>query len=160
MRINLIYGEGEPKTGYLNLSPFCKQEDEYNKKCELDNLHYLCDGEATEILAIDVVDYLSLTEVNSYIDHWVSKLRIGGKLIISGVDGFSVAKAFSSYQISIDEYNGLIHGSQTSPHLVRRTSLTLTGLEQYLVETHSLTLVHKRYDGFAFMIEVERKNDE
>lgn len=139
MRINL--GD-EQKTGYENLS-------------DVRNLE-LCDAEATEILALDVIDHISVAEVNVTLDHWVSKLRMGGKLIVGGVDAFSVAKAFSVYQISIDEYNELVHGGD-KPRLV---SLTMGGLTSYFEQKHGLKIIKKRYDGFSYLIEVERTTNE
>lgn len=141
MRINL--GD-EQKTGYENLG------DVRN----LDST--VCDAEAIEILALDIIDYIPINETNKVLDHWVSKLRMGGKMIVGGVDAFSVAKAFSSYQISIDEYNELVHGVD-KPRLV---SLTMGGLTSYFEQKHGLKIIKKRYDGFSYLIEVERTTNE
>lgn len=144
MKINLIMGDGPSKTGYKNVR-------------NVQNLDMAaCDAEVTEILAIDVIDYIPINETNKTLDHWVSKLRMGGKLIVGGVDAFSVAKAFSVYQISIDEYNELVHGGD-KPRLV---SLTMGGLISYFEQKHGLKIIKKRYDGFSYLIEVERTTNE
>lgn len=140
MKINLTMGNDPPKTGYENLT------DVRN----LDST--VCDAEATEILALDVIDYIPIDKTNKTLDHWISKLRMGGKLIVGGVDAFSVAKAFSSYQIGINEYNELIHGVNR----LRLVSLTMGGLVDYFKTKHELKIIKKRYYEFSYFIEVER----
>ena len=141
MRLNL--GD-EQKTGYENLG------DVRN----LDST--VCDAEAVEILALDIIDYIPINETNKTLDHWISKLRMGGRLIIGGVDAFSVAKAFSSYQIDIHEYNELVHGTNKQ----RLVSLTMGGLVDYFEKKHELKVIKKRYDRFSYLIEVERTTNE
>jgi hypothetical protein len=158
MRVNLIYGpSSEPKTGYLNIHPFAEQEDETTKMCDVRNLDlHVCDAEVTDLVAVDVVDYIPLPEITDVIDHWVSKLRIGGKMTIGAVDAYSVAKAFAEYQIDLDAFNQLILGAQTSPGDHKSNVLTMASLVNYLELKHNLTIIHKRYDGFAYLVTAER----
>lgn len=159
MKVNLLYGViGKVQTGYLNIYPFAEEETEHVQMGDIQNLdQFVCDAEATEIIAIDVLDYVELPKITNVLDHWSSKLRKGGKLILGCTDGYIAAKAFADYKISVEEFNIIIHGSQEMPHLIKRVSLTMAGLTKYLETVHNLKVIKKRYDGYGLIIEAERK---
>lgn len=158
MKVNLVYGpESQVQTGFLNLSPMVEEENDIVKMCDIRNLdQYVCDAEVMELVAHGVVDYIPLPEVTSVIDHWVSKLRIGGRLTISGIDAYIVAKSFIEYRIDIDTFNQLILGRQDLPHEHRFSVLTMNSLVHYLKDYHRLKVINKRYDGYMCIINAER----
>ncbi len=158
MRVNIQYGsQHEAMTGYLNLNPFATEETEHVKMCDPRNLNqFICDAEAVEILALDVVDYIPLPQITDTIDHWVSKLRIGGKITIGAIDAYSVASAFAEYQIDLDMFNQLILGPQTEPNQHKSNVLTMASLIHYLETKHELKITQKRYDNFAYLVTAER----
>jgi hypothetical protein len=117
---------------------------------------FVNDAEATEIIATDVIDYLPLNDMNTIIDHWVSKLRRGGKIVIGGIDLFQVCKAFTQYDINVETANKLLHGLQDQPHLLKRLTLTLTGLRNYLRDKHGLKILKTRYAGYSMIVEAQR----
>ena len=131
MKVNLLYGEADILTGYLNLHPFAiSDDDEKNIRiADIKNIdRHVCDAEATEIIATDVIDYLSLYEVPKVLGHWIKKLRHGGKIVIGGTDMNEVTRGFIHGDIDLETTNKLLHGLQTQPHLVKRVNLTLLGV--------------------------------
>jgi hypothetical protein len=157
MKIQLLYGHGDLMSGYVHVNPFDTAPADGVCSCPLDNLEIVDDAEATEILAMDVIDYLPIPEVNNTIRHWVSKLAHGGRIIIGGTDLYEVCKAFANYSVSITEANYLLHGEQTQPHLTKKVNFTSLGLSEYLTKELGLKLIKCRHNGFDMVVEAERE---
>lgn len=158
MKVNLVYGpESQVQTGFLNLSPMVEEENDIVKMCDIRNLdQYVCDAEVMELVAHGVIDYIPLPEVTNVIDHWIKKLRIGGKITVSGVDAYSVAKSFTEYRIDIDTFNQLLLGQQGYPHEHKSNVLTMASLTKYLEQVHGLQIINKRYDNYMYIVNAER----
>ena len=155
-KINLLYGSGDVLDTHLNLDPFTAEETDALIRADVKNLNdFVDDAEAEEIIALDVIDYMPLRDINTVIEHWVSKLRHGGSLIIGGVDLLEVSKAFVQYRLDITQMNQLVHGEQSKPYLVKRVNFTATGLVDYLTEL-GLKLQKKRVNNFHMTIEAIR----
>lgn len=157
MKYNLLFGTaGEFYDGYLNLNQFpFRPEEQKQDVRNLDNL--MDDGEAFEILAYDVIDYLQANEVEPTIDHWVRKLAVGGKIVIGGVDIVDVAKALASYKIGIGEVNNLLYsGKPELPHMYKKTSVTANAIKEYLRDKHGLRINTVRVNGFNMVVEAEK----
>jgi hypothetical protein len=155
-KINLLYGSGDVLHTHLNLDPFTSEETDALIRSDIKNLDsFIDDAEAQEIIALDVIDYIPLTDINKVIQHWVSKLRHGGSLIIGGTDLFEVSNAFSQYRIDITQANKLIHGEQSKPYLIKRVNFTVMGLVDYL-SALGLKLQKKRVSDFHMTVEAIR----
>jgi hypothetical protein len=158
MKIQLLYGHGDVMSGYTHVNPFNTAPTDGDCCCDVDKLDDIVDdGEATEILAMDVIDYLSIPDVNNVIRHWVSKLAHGGRIIIGGTDLYEVCKAFANYSITITETNYLLHGEQTEPHFTKKVNFTSLGLSEYLTKELGLKLIKCRHNGFDMVVEAERE---
>ena len=156
MKINLLYGHGDLLQSHINIHPFALEETDNLKIGDIRNLdRVVADAEATEIIAADVIDYLGLDDINPTIDHWIKKLRHQGTLIIGGCDSYDAAKALVQYEIDLETFNMLIHGTQDAPHLFKKTCLTLPGLVDYL-EQHGLKIIKKRRNGLNYVVEAQR----
>ena len=158
MRINLLYTEEEPRSGYLNVSPFATEEtDELKIGDPTFKLSaWVDDAEATEIVANDVIDYLPADIVMDVLSHWVAKLRHGGTLIIGGTDLYEVCKGFTTYAIDVHQANAHLHGhAADNPQFVKKITLTALGLSNFLA-TMGLTIIKKRVTGYHFIVEAKR----
>ena len=156
IKVNLLYGSGDVLHTHLNLDPFTAEETDVLTRADVKNLdNFVDDAEAQEIIALDVIDYMPLRDINTVIQHWASKLRHGGSLIIGGVDLFEVSKAFVQYRLDITQANQLIHGEQSKPYLVKRVNFTSMGLVDYL-STLGLKIQKKRVNNFHMTIEAIR----
>ena len=156
VKINLLYGSGDVLHTHLNLDPFVAEETDVLIRSDVKNLDsFVDDAEAKEIIALDVIDYIPLTDINKVIEHWVSKLRHGGSLIIGGTDLFEVSKAFAQYRLDITKTNKLIHGEQHKPYLIKRTNFSMLGLVDFL-SALGLKIQKKRVNNFHMTIEATR----
>ncbi|SVC80422.1 uncharacterized protein METZ01_LOCUS333276 [marine metagenome] len=152
----MLYGSGDILHTHLNLDPFTSDETDVIIRADVKNLdNFVDDAEAQEIVALDVIDYIPLGDINNVIKHWVSKLRHGGSLIIGGTDLFEVSKSFTQYRLGITETNQLIHGEQSKPYLIKRVNFTAMGLIDYL-DSLGLNLQKKRVNNFHMTIEATR----
>jgi hypothetical protein len=159
MKIQLIYVPEEQLGTHLNICPTITKNDETDiLKCgEVTNLDgFVNDAQAMEIVVNNVLDYISLSDVMNTLDHWIKKLRHGGHLILSGIDAYLIAKAFTEYKISIEEFNILLHGPQNHPLTTKRVNLTVHGLANYLTEK-GLYIIRKRIDVYDYVIEAARQ---
>lgn len=155
-KINLLYGSGDVLHTHLNLDPFTAEETDSLTRADVKNLNdFVDDAEAQEIIALDVIDYIPLMDINKVIEHWVTKLRHGGSLIIGGVDLFEVSKAFAQYRLDITQANQLIHGEQSKPYLVKRVNFSTIGLVDYLTSL-GLKIQKKRVNNFYMIVEAIR----
>ncbi len=147
MKLNLLWS-GHALNGYINVDPFGFGE-EGKVVADVKNLDDVVDdAEATEIIAEDIIDFLPLGDVERVIEHWIKKLRHGGKIIVGGTDMFEVCKAFSNYTIDLAMANYLLHGAQEKPWEERHANFTLIGLAQFLKE-RGLNIISKRIYGMS-----------
>lgn len=146
MKLNLlINNSGDVRNGYLNIDPSANPEDPYGRvRCDLDNLDPLVDAnEATEVVALDILDYYATTDVDRVLNHWLSKLAHGGTLTVSVVDLREVSRQFLAGGLGLDEANLLLHGEQDGPMRFRMCSLTLDHLSAVL-ENKGLKVLKRR----------------
>jgi hypothetical protein len=156
MKLNLLYGHGDHLQEYVNVNPFALEETDNVRIADVKQLDGIVeDAEATQIIASDVVDYLSLDEINPVLDHWISKMRHGATLWIGGCDSYDAAKALTQFEIDLETFNMLLHGTQDQPHLFKKTCLTLTGLCEYL-EDKGLKIIKKRRNGLNYVVGARR----
>ena len=147
MKLNLLWS-GHALNGYVNVDPF-GFGDENKVVADLKNLDDVVDdSEAMEIIAEDIIDFLPLGDVEDAINHWIKKLRHGGRIIVGGVDMFEACKAFSTYTIDLAMANYLLHGAQEQPWEERHANFTLLGLAQFL-EDRGLKIITKRGYGVS-----------
>lgn len=155
MRINLMWGNGQPLSGYVNVDPHT-----YNKEgvvnADVTNLDDIVgNSEATEIIASDVIDYLPKDIAQKTIAHWITKLRHKGKIVIGGHDLYEISKIVSQKGVDIDEISGIIHGSQNQPWEFKTSHTTAPKLAENL-EQHGLRVLKKRVSGFKMIVEAVR----
>lgn len=156
MKLNLLYGHGDHLQEYININPFALEETDNIRISDVKNLDKIVENaEATEIIASDVIDYLALNEINPTLDHWISKMRHGARLVIGGCDSYDAAKALVQFEIDLETFNMLVHGTQDQPHLFKRMCLTLPGLCEYLTD-HGLKIIKKRRNGLNYVVEAQR----
>ena len=157
-KINLIYGEGDVFHTHLNINPFSENADgKILVRDDVSNLDkYADDSELTELIAIDVIDFIPANKTSEVIDNWVKKIRIGGKIVIGGVDLFEVCKCLSQYKIDTYDANALIHGNQNKPYMIRRVNFTAIGISEYLKDKFGFEIISKNISNFKMNVEARR----
>jgi hypothetical protein len=161
MKLNLLYGPGPIHgEGFLNINPFSDKDTDTQKQGGVENLdEFVDDGEAEQIIALDVIDYLEINKVVPVIVGWVKKLKHGGIITIGGVDLYEVSRNFFRYNISLLQANELIHGKSDMPFLVKKTQFTLKGVIDLLQGQLGLKILKKRLDQetLRYCVEAQRR---
>lgn len=158
MKLNLVWNTGiECGADYLNINPFTITETNNIKRGDVKNLdNWVDSGEATELIVIDVIDYLDKKDVVPVIQHWITKLAHGGKIIIGGVDLYEASRAFTRYNIDIIKMNELVHGSDDKLYMLKKTNFTILGLCD-LLKTCGLKIIKRNLeDNYRFVVEATR----
>ena len=158
-KLNLLYGGGDHMSGYLNIDPLADPENDKIIVADWKNLDELVDdAEATEILALNsLIEFVPRPEINNVVDHWISKLRHGGKLVCAFIDTYEVCREFVNFNIGMGEVNEVFHGSQDRKELVKHCSFTTHGFAEYLSVKHDMKIIKRRLNGFDAIVEAERK---
>jgi hypothetical protein len=126
MRINLNLFANNPKDGYTNADGVFI----ITNQCE--------NGEATEILSENVLEYIPLDHYFGTISNWLSKLRHNGKLIIVTQDIYGLTRKYLNGELNLGEYNLAMFGSSSAP-AQKRSGVSMHELKQ-LVKQVGLTL--------------------
>ena len=155
MKLNLLWGTGHPLSGYVNIDPHS-----YNKEgivngdvTKLDE--FVEDSEATEILAMDIIDFIPYSIITATVSHWVKKIRLGGKIVIGGIEIYEISKIFAQQGIGIEEFLIAAYGHQSNPWEFKASHMTLQDLESLLTQ-HGLKILKKRINGFKMSVEAQR----
>ena len=158
-KVNLIYGVGDIMHTHVNINPFAEKADNVKVvRSEITNLdRHVDDSELDELRAIDVINYVEIDKVEGTINNWCQKIRLGGKIIIGGIDLMEVCKSFSEYKSDLTEANILLHGSQEKPYLIRRSSFTALGISDYLQSKFNFTVMKKRVNSYRMVVEARRE---
>jgi hypothetical protein len=152
MKVNITLNTNEPRNGYINLNPLADPNDANFIRTNINELGvYLDDGEAEEIIALDVVDYVPLAEKENILRHWLSKLAIGGTITIGGNDLRQIAKALSFNQLDLNQTAELLYGSQ----LIRSGLITCDRMRKVL-EGSGLKILESRLVNFSYYVKAER----
>tara|TARA_R110000824_G_scaffold57875_4_gene157166 strand:- start:1615 stop:2097 length:483 start_codon:yes stop_codon:yes gene_type:complete len=156
-KVNLIYGVGDVLHTHLNINPFATEDVEGIIRDDIVNLDkHVDDSELEELVAIDVIDYLSPAQIEIVLDNWIKKIRIGGSIILGGIDLLEVCKSLSQYRIDITEANLLIHGEQEKPYMIRKANFTAMGLAGYLESRFNFQIIKKRINNYKMIVEARR----
>ena len=153
MKIRITVGEKEKLNGYINMDPITKFDDMLYDIRNLDDV--VSDAECMEIISDDVIDFLEKKGSMEALSHWVKKIRHGGKIVVTSIDAYEVAKSFYRKNLDIDMFNKAIHGNFSAPWDVRLSHTTIEELSDFL-QSQGLNVTKKRINGIKLIIEAER----
>jgi len=115
------------------------------------------DAEVTELVANNILEFVQLHQLLDLLKLIVRKLRHKGKLIVTGVDAYSVAKDYVNYKLSIEDLNILLHGRQRdNAQDVKMATLTMHGLVNFLRNDMGLKITRQAIEEYEYVIEAER----
>lgn len=157
MKIQISYDSGDIRSGFTVLEHLGDHSCDLRRtKCDISFIDpYVANGEADEVLVLDVLTYFPSMATIHLLEHWVSKVAIGGKITISDVDAIDCARALSNGEMSIQDYNTLVHGLQNQPWLFRKTCLTISQFLEYF-EAKGWFILTKKINNFKFVISAQR----
>jgi threonine dehydrogenase-like Zn-dependent dehydrogenase len=149
MKLHLHQNPEDTLSGYTNI---CLGEADSRDEA-LDDI--VDDAEATELVCDNVLEFVPLPDLMGFLQHVIQKLRHGGTLVLTGVDAYSVSKAFVSYNLNIEEFNVLLHGNQRDETNIKVATLTLYGMVVCLRDL-GLTITRQHLEEFNYVIEATR----
>lgn len=159
MKVKLSVGE-VPYSGYLNIDPYpiLEQGKEHNIiPGDIKNIdNHVENAQATEILADKVLNYVNHSEMVPVLQHYVSKLRHNGKLIVGGTDATEAAKSYLSGRLDTVAFNDLVFGSSQNAWGQKSGLMTLIELAQIL-EDLGLNITKKRIDETSMFVKGVRQ---
>jgi hypothetical protein len=157
MKVNILFDNPkEIRSGYLNIDPFCSENDnKLVRRDDIKNLTCVDDAECEEIQAIDVLDYFSGQDTLKMLESWVKKLSHNSLFVIQFTDMYLLNKAILSRNLTLEEANELMHGKQTKGWLTRRSTLSAEYMSR-LLEKLGLKITLKRINGIKVIIKARR----
>lgn len=159
MKLNLLLNNPDDvRSGYVNVDPFAPDVEDPAGRLKgdvADLSHCCCDGEATEIVAYDILNYYSGESADVLIQNWLSCLAHGGKLTLSVVDLQEVSRGLLAGTLSLEDANHLLHGEQRADWEFRRCSLTM-GRVVEMLENTGYKILHKRVTNHRAYVTCER----
>ncbi len=158
MKINLLIDNpGDYKNGYNNIDPFAPETNgDLRLKSDISNLDSLVDdGEANEILALEILEYFPGNVIDDILQNWLKKLAHGGILTISGVDFTEIARGFLSSNLSLEDVNELLLGKQEKSWQTKKSVFTLLKLVE-VFEGLGYKILKKRIYNYRAIISIQR----
>jgi hypothetical protein len=154
MKLNLLLDNADGvRDGYVNIDPL-SSNDTSRVAADVFNLNHTYDaGEVEEIVAFDILDYCYGPAANEVVDHWISKLQHGGKLVIGTLDAREVSRAYLNGRITLEDFNNLIHAKKGNAG--RMCTLTMPHLVEAL-EGKGMKILQKRISEYRCIITCER----
>lgn len=164
MKVNIISYAADARPGYLNIMNHDRAEEdvvppgaEVYGLDDVSNLSSLVSlGEADEIVAINVLEYLIHSEVDAALNNWCDVLSIGGKITIASIDVCEIAFALNEAKITETDANLLLHGHQREPWEHKHANYSIQTLSSAL-EGRGLRVVRKSLNGLWAIVTAERK---
>jgi len=150
MKLHLHQNPEDTLQGHTNIC----LGDADNRDEELDAV--ADDAEVMELIGNNVLEFIPLPELMGFLEHMVQKIRRGGKLIITGVDAYTVAKDYAAYKISIEDFNVLLHGNQRDVQNTKVATLTMHGMVAFLRHGAGLTITRQHLEDHNYVIEATR----
>lgn len=158
MKLNLLMASNDILAGYTNIDPYPQlpqqgQTFSCEKECgNIENLDQFCENaQATEIIAMDCIDYINLKDKDNVIKNWCKKLAHGGKLTIGGVDFDEVARTWKAGSLPFNQYLDILYGHPEFPFGSRRGVFTLEAMS-HLLRLHGLQIERQQLNQFRYLI--------
>lgn len=156
MKVNLFLGKKDlVRSGYLNLDaslsarPADPADD--RRPCSVNDWPGVSPNEATEIVATLVLDLLPPHHVGEVFGYWVSRLALGGKLVVICGDCVEVAHQLSLSDRPVETCNKLLYNGRQSAHTVESLA--------ELFEQAGLKVTWKMLNGMLAVVEGVRPNE-
>ena len=128
---------------------FEPQEDGYNQ-VDISSIGELDDAAYEEILVSDNLDFVD--DRDAFTDEIVKKIRYGGKVVVSGVDIFEVARGIIARNIQAQDINQILYLRRCSVSNVFDICKKLSSL--------GLKIINKRINNYRYTVIAERPSPD
>ena len=142
--------------GYINICSYQIPEHPDVRTGNIFNVDWIVDnGELDELLADKVIEYCPYEQVDTTFSNWVSKLQIGGKLIIGILDIYELSRLLNLRILTIDQYNTIVHKPVDSK-LQKSSSLHTQLVIDKITKPHGFKLIDHTLKGADSTLTFER----
>lgn len=157
MQICLVVDHRDARSGYCNLSLRPVPDEEKMPGCEYgivpswhDLSAHVAHGEADEIVVASVLEFVGPDEADRCLEHWVSRLRVGGTLTIAGADLVAVADLLATARLSEADANLVLYGAGRGDWDCKKALRSTRWMMSYM--GRCLTIERVTIDGFRYTI--------
>ena len=150
MKLHLHQNPTDEMNGYTNICLGTTDNRDDELDAAVDN------AEVTELVANNILEFIPLPQLTNFLTHMIQKLRHKGTFIITGIDAHTVAKDYTNYKLSIEDFNILLHGNQRDDSNIKVATLTMHGMVCFLREDFGLTITRQYLDEYNYVIEAIR----
>ena len=146
---------------YENIDPFPmmpghQEFSEQKKQGDVRNLDWICDdGEAEDIRAMDIINFLSPPELDRVINGWCRKLKRGGTITLGTLDLQEISRSIIHSNLPIADAIVSLFGPQQQGWDIRKNALTLKVLEDILTNNGCRTVM-KRCNNYRSIVKGQR----
>ena len=156
MKINLLKTNLEPLYGYINISPHATPDQKDIAAGDILSLDHILDaGEAEELLALDIIDFIPYNLIDHVLSGWISKLAHKGEMVVGGVETYSLCKAFAAGSIELAHFNGLVFGDGSTPWSQKKFIYGMDFLKTCFVQK-GLKLLDIKISNLRYSIRAQR----
>ena len=153
MKINLLHGEGQKMAGFQNISSLSVENEEIIW-CDVRNLDVVVDdGEAEVLIARNVINYMPQEHLISTLNHWISKLRRGGRIVVGAIDLYEIARQIHIRDIELSESNTFLYGEDELR--IKRNIFPTSSLIDFFND-NNMPILKVKLDGHNMIVEAER----
>lgn len=157
VKLNLIYHQADFLNTHTNISPFNTIENPELVIGNTTNIDWIADnGECSQIIALDTIEYIPHNKVYEVISNWVGKLKVGGQLILGFVELLELCNLYHRGNIKHNDFNYLMHGSQEKSYLIKLSSFSAPLLIDMLTKQHTIKLMKHTLLGVDCCLVFER----
>lgn len=136
-------------SGYTVISP-----EVGNNPFQLDA--FVDNNECQEIICDEIIHYIDINNLHTFLRHLESKLAHGGKLIITGTDSLELARLYYYGLCDTYSYNKILFGNKSNPWEFKQSVINLKEAEEML-RSINFNILSKKIEGYTFTLVGERK---
>lgn len=148
-----------PWPGYLNIDPVRQPCDDIIRSSNVDFRmieNFVKPREFYSVIADNVLEYIPYKDIEAFIGKLVALLRIGGQLVINGVEVLDLVRMLHTNLIDIREYNIRTFGAGVNHPWSYKSSTTSMFDVEEILKKYGLKIVKKSLDNGEFSITGER----
>lgn len=154
-KANLLVNNNTVLNGYVNIDPYAVEGDGKIQGDVTDLSHCIDDDELDELVADSVLEYFGAAMVPQVLSNWVRKIKKGGKIVISTPDIYEIARGIVRRDISEDDANILLFGTQDKDGSFKRNAYSMKKVEQLLSQL-GMSVTSRRFVTYKLVITAEK----
>lgn len=151
MRLNLGCGN-DVRLNYINIDKVAVTPDVRHGDFRNLNSAGIQNDSVEEILAIDIIQYIPLHELELTVNNWLEKLKTGGTVYLESTDSNMLGMMIAYSQVSLEVFNKILYNNQGESI---KSLHNLCDLEHFL-RSKGFKTVTKGYKGHSFYLTVSK----